>query len=45
MTEPDEQPEAQAPPGPPEENVQVWKASIHAEAEVIPGDPVEPEED
>lgn len=40
MTEPDKQPE-QPETELAEENVQVWKASIHAEAEVIPGDPKE----
>ena len=41
MTEPDGQPQ----PGPQPDTRQLWELTIHAEAEVIPGDPADPEED
>ena len=40
MTEPDQQPEPERETEqPPDDNAQVWKTTIHAEAEVIPGEP------
>ena len=42
MTEPE--PELEQ-PEPPAENEQLWRLTIHAEAEVIPGSDTVPEED
>lgn len=39
MTEPEPEPQ------PDDENVQLWQTAIHVEAEVIPGEPADPEED